>query len=136
MKCPRCGNIKVATPNYISRYGFSCPCCSDGITYPNKFMSKLLQEIGIEFDREVTFDWCKFPCYIDNSVFDYGIYDFVIPEKSLIIEMDGALGHGKRIMNTVSRKKRKISLEETIYRDKMKDILAKENGYDLIRKDS
>lgn len=135
MKCPRCGHVKIATPNYISRYGFSCPCCSDGITYPNKFMSKLLQEIGIEFDREVTFDWCKFPCYVDNSVLDHGIYDFVIPEKSLVIEMDGSLGHGKRVMNTVSRKKRKVSIEETVYRDKMKDILAKENGYNLIRID-
>lgn len=135
MKCPRCGHVKLDTPNHISYFGFSCPCCSDGISYPNKFMAKLLHELNIEFDREIVFEWCKYPCYIDNSVLDYGSYDFVIPSINLIIEMDGGLGHGKRIMTTISHNRRKISLEETIYRDKMKDILANENGYRVIRID-
>ena len=49
--------------------------------------------------------------------------------------MDGGLGHGKRVMSTISHNRRKISLEETVYRDKMKNVLAKENGYKLIRID-
>lgn len=134
-KCPRCGHVKLDDTNHITFFGFSCPNCSDGISYPNKFMAKLLSDINVDFDREIKFDWCTYPCFIDNEKMDYGTYDFVIENRKLIIEMDGGLGHGKRVMSTISHNRRKISLEETVYRDKMKDILAKENGYKLIRID-
>ena len=132
-KCPRCGHIKMDSTNHINYFGFSCPNCSDGISYPNKFMAKLLSDMNINFEREIKFDWCKYPCFVDKNKTDYGSYDFVIPEMKLIIEMDGGLGHGKRIMSTISHNRRKISLEESVYRDNMKDILAKENGYRVIR---
>ncbi len=132
-KCPRCGNIKLDSTNNISFFGFSCPNCSDGVSYPNKFMYKLLSVLHIDFDREVKFDWCKYPCFVDKDKLDYGNYDFVIPKMHLIIEMDGGLGHGNRVMSTISHNRRKISLEETVYRDKMKDVLAKENGFNVIR---
>lgn len=134
-KCPRCGYVKMDNTNHIHYFGFSCPNCSDGISYPNKFMAKLLSLIDINFDREVKFDWCEYPCFVNENKMDYGNYDFVIPDRNLIIEMDGGLGHGKRIMSTISHSRRKISLEESIYRDKMKDVLAKENGYHVIRID-
>lgn len=132
-KCPTCGHIKTDSTNHINYFGFSCPACSDGISYPNKFMAKLLSYLHIDFLREVKFDWCRYPCFIDKNKTDYGSYDFVIPQNKLIVEMDGGLGHGKRIMDTISHNRRKISLEETIYRDEMKNILAIENGYDIIR---
>ena len=134
-KCPRCGHVKLDDTNHIHYFGFSCPNCSDGISYPNKFMAKLLSDINVDFDREIKFDWCTYPCFIDNTKMDYGTYDFVIENQKLIIEMDGGLGHGKRVMSTISHNRRKISLEETVYRDKMKNVLAKENGYKLIRID-
>ena len=134
-KCPRCGHVKLDDTNHIHYFGFSCPNCSDGISYPNKFMAKLLSDINVDFDREIKFDWCTYPCFIDSTKMDYGTYDFVIENQKLIIEMDGGLGHGKRVMSTISHNRRKISLEETVYRDKMKDLLAKENGYHLIRID-
>ena len=134
-RCPRCGHIKRDTFNHISFFGFSCPVCSDRISYPNKFIAKLLVELNIEFEREVLFDWCEFPCYVENNKLDYGIYDFVIPKMKLIIEADGELGHGKNTMNTIRHNRRKITSEETLYRDQMKDTLAIKNGYNIIRID-
>lgn len=135
MRCPKCGHVKLDSPNHISYFGFSCPCCSDGVSYPNKFMSKLLQELNEEFDREIFFEWCKFPSYVDNNNLDFGIYDFVIPSKRIIIEMDGELGHGRNIMNTTRKQRRVFSVDETIYRDSIKDKLAITNGYKVIRID-
>lgn len=132
-KCPRCGGIKIDCTNNITANGFSCPHCSDGVSYPNKFMAKLLTELEIDYDREVRFDWCRYPCFVDETKLDYGSYDFVIPEMNLIIEMDGTLGHGKNVMTKIRHSRRKITVEETLYRDSMKDKLATENGYNIIR---
>lgn len=134
-KCPRCGHIKKDTFNHINFFGFLCPVCSDGISYPNKFIAKLLIELNIEFEREVLFNWCKYPCYVDNNKQDYGIYDFVIPKMNLIIEADGELGHGKNTMTTIRHNRRKITPAESLYRDQMKDALAIKNGYNIIRID-
>lgn len=134
-KCPRCRYIKKDTFNHINYFGFSCPLCSDGISYPNKFIAKLLTDLNVDFEREKIFDWCKYPCYVDKDKLDYGIYDFVIPEMSIIIEADGELGHGKNTMNTIRHNRRKITPEETLYRDQMKDKLAIQNGYNVIRID-
>jgi very-short-patch-repair endonuclease len=132
-KCPICGFVKMDCTNNITCNGFSCPCCADGYSYPNKFMARLLFELNIDYDRERKFEWCKYPCYADRNKTDFGFYDFVIPSLNLIIEMDGALGHGNNVMTTVRHNRRKITVEETAYRDKMKDKLAQEHGYQVIR---
>ena len=49
-KCPVCGkkieNINLAQIT-VERH-VSCPTCSDSISYPNKFMFYLLEELGVE----------------------------------------------------------------------------------------
>lgn len=125
-QCPFCGTIKEDTLANIAEFGFSCSNCSDGIKYPNKFMCNILKQLGEVFDTEFIFDWCIFENYYKENKFSKGIYDIVIHNKKIIIEMDG-YGHGD---NTLSRTK-----EETIYVDNMKDKLAEENGYKVIRID-
>lgn len=122
--CDKCGYEKEYEINTVSSFGFSCPNCSDGISYPNKFISNLLCELDIEFDAEVQFDWCKFKKYNSNT-YMVGRYDIVIDSKKVIIEMDGSLGHGN---NSFSKSK-----DESVYIDNIKDKLAKSNGYILIR---
>lgn len=122
--CNKCGYEKEHEINHVSSFGFSCPNCSDGISYPNKFISNLLSQLNIEFETEVKFDWCKFPKYNSHSV-AIGRYDVVINKNNLIIEMDGNLGHGNA---SISKSK-----DEGIYIDKMKGSLAKNHGYNLIR---
>ena len=123
-KCDKCGCEKEYEINTVSSFGFSCPCCSDGISYPNKFISQLLSQLDIVFETEVQFDWCKFKKYHSQSN-TFGRYDVVIEDRKIIVEMDGNLGHGK---DSILKSK-----EEGIYVDTMKDNLAKQHGYELIR---
>ena len=56
-------------------------------------------------------------------------YDFYIPSKNTLIEIDGIYWHGKGIDDA--------KLNETQKRNRLNDnrktCIAKENGYDLIR---
>lgn len=129
-KCIICGKQKKMLAFNLLQFGFSCPKCGDGISYPNKFMYNLLEQLKEKFDREVKFDWCIFENYNNSNKNDYGIYDFVIENKKIIIEMDGRIGHGVNIHSQSD-----MSLEDTIYRDGKKDDLAKQNRYNIIRID-
>lgn len=110
MKCPICGEERLFTISDLSNKGFSCPKCSDGVSYPNKFMYCLLKQLNIKFDREVVFDWSQ------NRR-----YDFVI--NNIIIEMDGGFHLGSKYN----------SYEEVKEIDDLKDKLALEHGYEIIR---
>ena len=115
LKCPDCGYSKYMPLSRLHAQGFGCQQCSDGISYPNKFMFNLLTQLDIEFISEYSPEWS------DNKR-----YDFYIPSMNLIIEMDGGLGHGKvKIGERDADKTRNI--------DKMKDEMAKINGLNIIR---
>lgn len=117
--CPTCGEtILQRTPNQIYRDGrVSCPRCSDGISYANKFMYAFLKEANIKIKREPHFEW------LPNRPFDFVVEDF-----KLIIEMDGCLGHGVRdYKGNKDIEGKKIDL--------LKDQKAIENGYKVIRID-
>ena len=122
IKCKKCGNLSATTyllSNINQRGHFSCKFCSDGVSYPNKFMNNLLKMLNIEYKPELTrktFEWCE----------NYK-YDFYIPSLSLIIEMDGNLGHGRDTSFTNG--------EMSINTDNKKDELVKENGLKIIRVD-
>lgn len=83
-KCPTCGEIrKGLTPMQVKKTldgMVPCPSCSDGYSYPNKFMFNILTEINQDFENEKTFDW--------NGLGGRK-YDFYIEEHSMIIEMHG-----------------------------------------------
>ena len=129
--CPFCNNnIGIKLLSTVSNSGISCPSCGDNISYPNKFMFNLLTELGETFLTEQGYDWCIFPDFNEQNNFSHGRYDFLIENKKLIIEMDSSLGHGKQLYTNSNK-----SIEETIYRDKMKDLKAKELGYTVIRID-
>ena len=127
LKCPNCKIEKYMDINTFIRQGFSCLRCSDGISYPNKFMFNLLNQLGIKFETEKRFDWCK---YKINKKETFGIYDFYIPYMNLIIEMDGGLGHGNNIYSKSNKTR-----EETIQSDIHKDRLANEYNIQVVRID-
>lgn len=133
LKCPVCGELKESKISNLLYFGFSCNRCSDGISYPNKFGYLLLKELGVDFQREVKFDWCVFPSFKNRDKLSYGIYDFVVESHKLIIEMDGGIGHGKKTIKSKSRGN--TSVEEQKYKDNYKDFLANQNGYTVIRID-
>jgi hypothetical protein len=120
MKCPNCGYEKEMTIKDMVAFGFSCNRCGDGVSYPNKFMFSLLSQLGVDFMCEYSPDWIK-----------PKRYDFYIPSLNLIIEMDGGIGHGKKVYSNS-----KISPEECRLIDKLKDDLAFQNDIIIIRIDS
>ena len=117
--CPNCGSKveKISIAKVISRKRVPCKICSDGISYPNKYMYNILLQLGVEFISEYMPIWIK-----------PKRYDFYIPSKKLIIEMDGNLGHGRKTFDGRSPK-------ETLEIDNYKDSLANLNGLKVIRID-
>lgn len=119
-KCPDCGYKKKIRISDIALYGVSCPICSSKISYPERFMSNLLNQLNIEFIHQYSksnVEWC------DNYR-----YDFYIPKYNIIIETHG----GQHYRSSGFR----IKLEDQKNIDKTKRNLALNNNvYDYIELD-
>ena len=119
--CPHCGRTKdnkMLIGNIYKRRSIGCTC-GDGYSYPNKLMYSILEQLNISFTTEYSPDWIK-----------PKRYDFYIPSLKLIIEMDGGLGHGKRIHS-----KKQTTKEESKNIDIYKDEVAKRHKINVIRID-
>lgn len=112
-KCPNCGNfIKNKKIEDINKYGLSCPRCSDGISFGQKILFNVLNQLHIDVVTEKTFDW------INKKR-----YDFYIPKYKIIIEVNGKQHYEKN--------DRGRSLKEEQENDKLKKELAITNGVKL-----
>lgn len=78
MVCPDCGRHKKLAPHVLIGNGLGCTC-SDGQTYPNKFVYSILNQLGIEYEHEYSPEWIK-----------PKRYDIYIPSLNCIIENHGA----------------------------------------------
>ena len=111
-KCPQCGLEKEMAATTLIR-GFSCPRCSDGISYPEKFIFDFLKQLETSFKVQLTrkiFSWCgKYK------------YDFYIDDKNCIIETHGMQHYDEN-------KDWAMSLIEVQENDNNKKQLAKDNG--------
>lgn len=126
-KCPNCGFEKEIIINNLQKHGLGCRVCSDGIKFPNKFMYYILKELNMYFETEKRFDWCTYYNPYKNKD-SFGIYDFYIPSKQLIIEMDGGW---HKTDNNISGQ----TLEESRFIDNTKDNLANKHNLKVIRID-
>lgn len=118
--CPYCGEVVkgISIQKIVSRKHIPCKKCSDGISYPNKFMASLLRQLNVDFESEYSPNWI-FPKR----------YDFYISKYNIIIEMDGAIGHGGKTFDG----KDGTDLYNT---DVYKDNVALSKGINVIRIDS
>lgn len=109
-KCDICGNrIKNKIIANVVRHGLSCPQCSDGISYPEKFIFSVLSQLDIEFDCQQSFKWS-----------DGKRYDFYIPSIKCIIETNGVQHY--------EESNRGDNLETVIKNDNYKELLSLNNG--------
>lgn len=126
-KCPNCGTIvKSKMIMDVVRYNHvPCKQCSDGVSYPMKFVISVLEQLYVDYETERKFDWCRF---VLNDKETFGIYDIVatINNQKYIIEIDGAFHFKDNLMNGQTEQVSK-------YIDSEKDRLAVENGYEVIR---
>ena len=83
IKCLDCYNEYNRSEGHLKERGVKCPCCGDGVSYPNKFITSLLLQLKCSFKREHIFDEIK-----DKR------YDFYIHDSNSIVEV-----HGKQHYN-------------------------------------
>lgn len=109
--CPNCKRKKdMAISKIYNRKTISC-ICGDGVSYSEKFIISLLEQLNIKYIREYV------PKWINNKR-----YDFYLPDYNCIIEC-----HGDQHYNQTGRKGAR-TLEEEQYNDKYKKELAINNG--------
>lgn len=116
-KCPICGTKKKMTLNTLSTHGLRCQKCKDGISYPEKFILSLLNQLNIEYVYQLSkkdFTWC-------SKYF----YDFYIPSINCIIETHG-MQHYNGGFHTYGGKTK----EQEQKNDEMKQYIALKNGID------
>lgn len=109
VKCPNCGKEKYMTPNKIySRRTISC-ICNYGVSFSEKFIVSLLDQLEIEYIKEYVPNWSN------NKR-----YDFYIKDYNMIIECHGRQHYDYTGFNR--------SLREEQENDKYKQQLAYHNG--------
>jgi hypothetical protein len=113
MKCPNCGYERKRSMNDIKYQGFACSRCSDGISYPEKFLFNVLEQTRVNFVVQLSkkiFEWCK----------DYR-YDIYVENFHGIIEVHGLQHYEENHCWD-------MSLEENKINDDSKEQLARKNG--------
>lgn len=125
--CPICKTIVKNKPiSFITYKGFSCPKCSDGISFPNKFMFNLLSQTNFDFEKEKSL-------FGNTSM----RYDFYIEKISTIIEMHGgqhyidAFGTTYEEVNKRDLEKRKFAINNGI--EHYIEIDARKSDFDFIK---
>ena len=114
--CPDCGRHhknKIAT--VYANHNLSCPC-QDGWRYPNKFMYSVLEQTGIYFETEKSFEWSQGKLYDDYI--EYNGFKIITEQHGIQHYIDHPLNKKAR------------NLEEEQKNDKLKYNLAIQNGID------
>ena len=113
VKCPDCGHERIMDITNLVYGGFSCSRCSDGISYPEKFITNVFEQLNRLFQTQLSktsFKWCG----------SYK-YDFYINEFNGICEAMG-LQHYEESRGNWG------SLKDIQENDKDKEQLAKQNS--------
>lgn len=115
--CPNCGQEHHKAPSlFINKNGAVVCKCGDGFSYPEKYVTSLLEQLNINYIYQLSnkhFNWC-----------DKYKYDFYLSDYNLIIEVHG-MQHYKNCSWT-----RKVI--DVIENDKIKEQLAISNGVNYI----
>ena len=133
-KCPSCGEIRNTKPLSIL-YNKYCSRCRDSISYPEKFMISVLNQLGIKYTYQLTKSkqsWCgkyKYDFYFENN------------EKKVIIETNGmqhyeksfSVKDGKTVkdIRENDKKKRELALQ---YIDNYIEIDCRRSEYNFVVK--
>jgi len=110
-KCPECGYLKTMTMNHLYMHGIACPKCGDGISYPEKIMFSVLEQLKIKFMPRKKFEWSS-----------RKEYDFYIEKINCIIETHG-IQHYEQ-----TKRKGARSLKEEKSNDRFKKGMSKQNN--------
>lgn len=120
-KCKLCNSEFYINPSSIFSYNrITCPVCSDGISYPNKYIRNFLKQLPIE---NLEFEW-KLK---NNKQYSYDNH-YIYNDIEYIVEADGAQHYQKNKFG-------KWEPDEVQKRDNIKDKLASDQNIKVIRID-
>lgn len=120
-KCILCDSEFYIRPDCVQANNrISCPVCSDGISYPNKYIRNFLKQLPIE---NLEYEW-KLKDYKQYSYDNYFIYN----NTEYIVEADGAQHYQENKFG-------KWKPDEVQERDRIKDELATNHNIKMIRID-
>lgn len=75
--CPYCGHTKNMIVGHLSKTGFACPICGDGVSYPNKFCRQVLRQLPItNLQCEYSSDWTE--SYLYDNYFEYNGIKYIV----------------------------------------------------------
>lgn len=115
--CPCCGLELNKTINNVNMYGLACPRCSDGISFSEKFVYELFNQLDCDFIHDRTTDWSNGKRY-----------DFYIPLMNLIVETNGVQHYSSSFVRIHSETRNARTLDEELANDEYKKQLALSNG--------
>lgn len=122
--CPTCKNILNRAIKTVYTNGLCCPCCSERISYPERFLINFLKQLNEDFKTQKTFKWSK-NIEVDNKkICGTKIYDFYINNKNIIIETHGKQHYTENSFFTLSNR----TLFDEQENDRLKEQLAKDNN--------
>lgn len=110
VKCPNCEKEKYMSINHIYRRKSIGCLCGDGVSYPEKFVISLLDQLNINYIKEYSPEWIK-PKRYD--------FYFELDNKKYIIETHGEQHYNGKFNTTK---------EEQQENDQYKKELALNNG--------
>ena len=123
-KCDLCGKIQKKVIARVSIRGFHCDVCSDGISYPNKFIYNFLMQLKstrkLSFEREKVFDWSKNIDNIGRRIYDF----YIFGELEIIVEAHGE----QHYRGFYGANDGYLSVEEQQQNDRLKMELALANN--------
>lgn len=118
--CPDCGNEKKMTIGTLTKCGFACNKCGDGVSYPNKFLRAMFDQLEVD---SVSYEWSD----VWSKPYKYDNY-FVANGNKYIVEADGGWHYADNKLSG-------MSADEAREIDKLKEDLALNNGISIIRID-
>lgn len=115
--CPTCKNEDIRILAHLCKSPFVCSYCSDGFSYPEKFIRSLLSELKIKYIPQFRIEGRR-------------RYDFFLPTLNLIFEVHGKQHYERGFKDMGGR-----TLEQEQENDKLKEEMAIDNGYEYFALD-
>lgn len=122
-KCPICFKIlkrKVAT---VYENGLCCDCHRKNVSFGERFLHNMLNQLDVEYDTEHVFDWSTNIINENENLNGTKRYDIYVNDLNMIIEIHGIQHYEERSYSFVFR-----TLEEEQSNDELKQRLASQNG--------
>jgi very-short-patch-repair endonuclease len=116
-KAKRKANPAAAKMKKKKRLIASAKKMSNKMTAPERVFAEMMNELGVVFETQ--------------KVLSNKIYDFYIPSKNMMVEIDGDYFHANPIIYE-SKDLNKMQIRN-VKNDKYKNTLAKGNGFELER---